>query len=278
MLLFLAGAAAWFAGDDLLAQESAPQKTKSKRPGYTDTPRIPGSAWRVHDADRPAPPKVQPGPAPEKPLAPPEDAVVLFDGTSLEAWVGKDGKAAKWKLVDGAMEINKTGDIRTVQKFGSCQLHLEWRADPEDKGQGQQRSNSGVFLMGRYEVQILESHGSETYVDGQAASLYGQKPPYVNACRPAGEWQTYDILFTAPKFDDDGSLAAPAKVTVLHNGVLAQHDVAYLGATAHRRAPKYQAHEAEAQLRLQDHGDKVRFRNIWIRPIERPAQAPLKRK
>ena len=240
------------------------------KPGYRDTPRLP-DGFRVHDADRPRPPVVDPGPAPSAPAKPPADAIVLFDGADLDAWQGRGG-AAKWDLVGDAMRVNGTGDIRTKQTFGDCQLHVEWSAPLPVKGDSQGRGNSGVFFFGRYEVQILDSYDNPSYADGQAAALYGQKPPLVNACRPPGEWNVYDIVFVAPRFGDDGSLLSPARVTVMHNGIVVQLDEHMLGPSAHRSLPKYQAHEPKGPIRLQDHGNPVRFRNIWVRPlaVERP--------
>jgi hypothetical protein len=249
--------------------QQEPQQATEPGPGYTDTPKLP-DGWRVHDAMRPRPRAVDPGPAPERPMAPPADAVVLFDGSSLANFRGRDGEA-RWALADGAMQVNGTGDLETVQHFGDCQLHVEWAAPSPAKGSSQGRGNSGVFFFGRYEVQILDSFENPTYADGQAAALYGQRPPLVNACRRPGEWQTYDIVFRAPRFAEDGSLVSPARVTVLHNGVLVHLDQPMLGATAHRALPRYEAHAATGPIRLQDHGDPVRFRNLWIRPLELPA-------
>ncbi len=227
--------------------------------GYDDGPVIPGTSWRVHDSKRPAPPVVAPGDA----GAPPSDAIVLFDGKDLAAWRSGDGDA-KWKLAGGAMEVNGTGNLVTRESFGDCQLHIEWATPAEPRGESQGRGNSGVFLMGRYEVQILDSFESRTYADGQAAALYGQRPPLVNASRPPGAWQTYDIVFRAPRFED-GKLPTHASVTVLHNGVVVHHAAEIQGGTVHRALPTYTPHEPEAPLVLQDHGDPVRFRNIWIR-------------
>lgn len=239
----------------------APQEP---RPGYTDTPRLPGMDWRVHDAERPHPPVVAPGTG----SAPPADALVLFGGTDLEAWQPSAGPRS-WQVEDGAMgPLLGAGDLRTRQGFGDCQLHLEFRSPADDDGEGQGRGNSGVFLMERYEVQVLDSWHNPTYADGQAAALYGQFPPLVNASRPPGEWQSYDILFRAPRFDADGALLEPARVTVLHNGVLVQWDRALLGPTRHRTVPEYAAHPPRAPLKLQDHGDAVRYRNVWIRDLQ----------
>ena len=234
-----------------------------ERPGYSDTPMIPGSQWRVHDNTRPYPSTVRPGEGSKAP----SDATVLFDGSSLDSWTGRGGEAA-WKLLEtGAMQVNGTGDIQTRAEFGDVQLHLEWRTPAEVKGSSQGRGNSGVFLMGRYEVQILDSYDNPSYPDGQAAALYGQTPPLVNACRGPGEWQSYDILFRAPRFADDGSLQSPAYVTVLHNGVCVHHHKALLGPTSHKRAPQYRAHGAKGPIRLQDHGNPMEFRNLWAREL-----------
>lgn len=246
--------------------------SQDPQPGYRDTPRLP-DGWRVHDADRPRPPAVDPGPAGE-PVPAPKDATILFDGKNLDAWKGREG-AASWTVADGAMQVNRTGDIETKAEFGDCQLHVEWAAPSPAKGESQGRGNSGVFLFGRYEVQVLDSFENATYADGQAAALYGQKPPLVNACRAPGQWQTYDIFFRAPRFTADGALQAPARVTVVHNGIVVQLDEELLGPTSHRALPKYVAHGAQGPIRLQDHGDPVRFRNIWVRPLQlERAKAP----
>lgn len=236
------------------------------KPGYTDTPRLP-DGFRVHDAERPRPPVVDPGPAPAQPAPAPKDAVVLFDGSDLDKWTGRDG-AAKWHVEDGVMTVTKTGDIQTKQQFGDCQLHIEWSAPVPVEGDGQGRGNSGVFFFGRYEIQILDSYQNPTYADGQAASLYGQKPPLVNVTRAPGEWNVYDIVFVAPRFADDGALVSPARVTVVHNGVIVQLDEELLGATAHRAVAKYGKHGPTGPIKLQDHGNPMRFRNIWVRPLE----------
>ena len=231
--------------------------------GYRDTPLLPGGRWRVHDADRPLPAVVTPG----DDGAPPSDAVVLFDGGDLSAWTSK-GDEARWAVRDGAM-VAGGGNLSTREAFGDCQLHIEWATPAEVKGDSQGRGNSGVFLMGLYEVQVLDSFDNPTYADGQAAALYGQHPPMVNASRPPGEWQSYDIVFQAPRFSE-GQLVAPARMTVLHNGVLVHHARALNGPTRHRSTPGYRAHDPEAPLVLQDHGDPVRFRNVWVRRLELP--------
>ena len=241
--------------------------------GYRDTPLLPNAKWRVHDVDRPAPPVVRPPTTSTQERAgePPSDAVVLFDGTSLDAWAGPDGSAAKWKLVDGnAMEVApRTGNIHTRQSFGSCQLHVEWRAPTAITADSQGRGNSGVFLLGRYEVQVLDGYQNPTYADGLAAAIYGQYPPLVNACVAPGQWHAYDIVFESPLFKN-GKLAMPAHMTVLHNGLLVQHRQRIQGPTKHRELASYdEPHGPAGPLMLQDHGDRVGFRNIWIRPIER---------
>ena len=195
--------------------------------------------------------------------APPSDAVVLFDGKDLSHWENGEN----WKIQDGYAIARESG-ITTKQPFGDCQLHLEWAAPEEVEGEGQGRGNSGVYLMNRYEVQILDSYENETYFDGQAGALYKQWPPLVNACRKPGEWQTFDILFEAPRFDEDGQLVRPAYVTILHNGVVIQAHSQILGTTSYTEPPSYTAHAAKEPLHLQFHGNPVRFRNIWIRELE----------
>jgi hypothetical protein len=224
--------------------------------------------WAVHDMNRPMPPVVTPGPA-GPPVAPPSDAIVLFDGTGLSQWADAKGQPAKWKVENGTMEIvPKTGSIRTVKGFGDCQLHVEWMAPSPAKGTGQDRGNSGVFLMDLYEVQVLDCYGNTTYADGMTAAIYGQYPPLVNACRPPGEWQTYDIVFHRPRFDKDGKVLAPARMTVFHNGLLV-HDCAVLtGPTAHKARPPYKMHADKLPISLQDHDHPVRYRNIWLRELE----------
>jgi hypothetical protein len=224
--------------------------------------------WQIHDPDRPMAPVVAPGPA-GPPVPPPADAVVLFDGKNLGQWADAKGQPARWKVNNGYMEVvPKTGSIRTVGGFGDCQLHVEWMSPAPPKGEGQDRGNSGVFLMDLYEVQVLDSYNNKTYADGQAAAIYGQYPPLVNACRPPGEWQTFDIVFHRPRFDNDGKLLAPARMTVFHNGLLV-HDCAQLsGPTAHKAQPPYKMHAAKLPISLQDHSHPVRFRNIWVRNLE----------
>jgi len=226
--------------------------------------------WAVHDRNRPRPKVITPGTAStqNQPGKPPSDAIVLFDGTNLSQWVSdKDNKPAKWKVEKGYMEIvKKTGGIRTKRSFGNCQLHLEWAAPTKITGSGQGRGNSGVYLMGRYEVQVLDSYNNITYADGQAASIYGQSPPMVNACRPPGQWQSYDIIFHRPIFKGK-KVVRPATVTVLQNGVLVQDNWVLEGATVHGKRAKYTPHADKLPLMLQNHHNPVRYRNIWIREL-----------
>ncbi len=224
--------------------------------------------WAVHDLNRPLPPVIDPGPA-GPPVPAPSDAVVLFDGKDLSRWQDAKGGPAKWKVESGYMEVvAKTGAIRTKQGFGDCQVHVEWAVPAVAVGESQERSNSGVFLMDIYEVQVLDCYDNKTYADGSAASLYGQYPPLVNACRKPGEWQAYDIIFHRPRFDAAGKAVSPARFTVVHNGVLVQDNVELTGPTAHKARPPYAAHGDKLPLSLQDHGNPVRFRNIWLRPLE----------
>jgi hypothetical protein len=251
------------------AQE-APKKSGLPPEGYphSETDPIPGQKWNVHDKDRPEPGIIVPGTAStaDKPGKAPSDAIVLFDGTDLKHWQGGGGKPAKWKVENGYMEVNGTGSISTTKKFGSCQLHVEWASPSEVKSKSQGRGNSGVMLMSKYEIQVLDSFNNRTYADGQASAIYGQYSPLVNATRAPGEWQTYDIIFDAPEFDGE-KCTKPAFITVLHNGVLVHHHRRSLGQVAHKFAPKNKPHAAELPLMLQDHGNPVRFRNIWIRPL-----------
>ncbi len=222
--------------------------------------QIPDIPWAVHDTARPRPPVVTPGPVPS-------DATVLFNGTSLDHWRSPKGGAATWQISDGAMvAVPGAGDIETADSLGDVQLHVEWMTPRDAKG-GQNSGNSGVYLMKHYEVQVLNSYQNDTYPDGQAAAVYGQYPPLVNASRPPGEWQSYDIVFRAPKFDAEGRRISPAIVTVFHNGVVVQDHAVLTGPTAHRARPPYEAHPAKLPLLLQDHGEAVRYRNIWVREL-----------
>jgi hypothetical protein len=227
--------------------------------GYKDTPKLPWTGYVVHDPDRPAPPRVDPGPA-GPPAPAPKDAVVLFDGTGLEAWAPN-----QWRVVDGTIEAGP-GDLTSRQSFGDFQLHLEWMAPASFKGEWYDQGNNGVRLHGLYEIQIFDSYTEKIYPDGQAAAVYGQTPPLVNATRPPGEWQTFDILFRAPVFEGE-ALVRPARVTVLHNGLLAQWDTEIHGETGHRILPEYKSRAARGPIELSGHNCPVRFRSLWIRPI-----------
>ena len=197
----------------------------------------------------------------------PSDAIVLFDGKDLSHWLGKGGSNAGWKVSDGQMIVTKgAGSIWTKQYFNDFQLHLEWAAPLEITGEGQGRGNSGVILQDRYEVQILDSYNNQTYVNGQAGSIYKQYPPLVNAMSKPGEWNTYDIIYTAPRFKDNGSLFSPGRVTVLHNGIVVQNNVAIKGDAKNAGLPSYKMH-GPAPIQLQNHNDPVRFRNIWLREL-----------
>jgi hypothetical protein len=255
---------------------TAPAQQEKVRPklGYTDTPMLPGGKYRVHDGERPMPPVITPGSpsTQDSPGKPPSDAVVLFDGKDLSKWVGRNGAPAGWKVEDGAMIVPSRGTpgggtIHTKGEFGDFQLHIEWAAPTPPKGSDQGRGNSGIELFGRYEIQVLDSYGNLTYPDGQAAAIYGQYPPLVNASRPPGEWQTYDIIFNAPVFKD-GKVETPAYVTLIHNGVLVHNHTPLVGAVAFRALAKYSPHGPKGPIQLQDHGNPVRYRNIWIRELK----------
>ncbi|NQU24029.1 MAG: DUF1080 domain-containing protein [Candidatus Nealsonbacteria bacterium] len=233
--------------------------------GYKDTPLLPatGGKYHVHDPDRPEPKYVDPGPAPELPGPVPSDAIVLFDGQDLSAW-----EPTKWKVADGYVEAGG-GSLVTRQPLGSFQLHIEWMAPATPATHMMSRGNSGVLLMGLYEIQIFDSHpvhDEQIYPDGQAASIYGQTPPLVNACRKPGQWQSFDIVFTAPEFDGD-KLVSPGVATVCHNGVLVHNHQQITGPMTHRQILPYRGHAAKLPLALQGHGSPVRFRNIWVRPL-----------
>jgi len=260
------GHGVWLVGLITLAglAGAAGAEEESSPTGYTDTPLLPGSNWRVHDDKRPRPVVVQPGSEPGKP---PSDAVILFDGSSLAAWQTEKGSAPGWKVEHGYMEVvGGSGDLVTKQKFGDSQLHVEFRTPSPPTGHSQMRGNSGVFLSGLYEIQILDSYDNLTYADGQASAVYGQSPPLVNASRPPGQWQVYDIVYTSPRFAH-GKVDSPGYVTVFHNGVVTQDHAQLLGATVHHALPRLVVHDVAGPVKLQDHGMPVRFRNIWIRPL-----------
>jgi hypothetical protein len=240
--------------------------------GYTDTPQLPNTPqWKVHDDNRPRPVVVTPA---KEAGQPPSDAIVLFNGKDMSAFVKRDGQPAAKPITDGAFAATSVdpahaGDVFTKEKFGDCQLHVEWQTPTPPQSNSQHRANSGIFMMDRYELQILDCYQNKTYADGHAASIYGEVPPMVNAMRPPGEWQSYDIIWEAPKFDGD-KLVKPARVTILHNGVVVQHGAEPFGPTGHKSVASYKPHEAEARIRFQDHKDlpSVKFRNIWIRRIK----------
>lgn len=212
----------------------------------------------------PVPPKVKPGEGNQ----PPSDAIVLFGGEDLSKWESVDGGKAPWEVNDGYFTVKpQSGNIRTKESFGDFQLHIEWRSPQEIKGEGQQRGNSGIFLQGLYEVQVLDSYDSKTYTNGQAGSIYKQSPPLVNAMKPTPEWETYDIIYTAPKFSEkNGAMLEPGYVTVLHNGIVVQNHTKLQGTTEYIGTPRWVAH-GDGPIVLQDHGNPVSFRNIWIREL-----------
>jgi len=231
--------------------------------GYDDTPMQPNGKWHIHDGKRPQPPVV----ATTAPA--PSDATVLIGSRDdLSAWqMSADGAPVTWPMKDGVISTGK-GMIRTKAEFTDFQLHVEFATPSEVKGDSQGRGNSGVYLLGKFEIQVLDSYRNPTYPDGQASAMYGQYPPLVNASRPPGEWQTYDIIFTAPRFKSDRSLDKPATATVLHNGVVVHNGTAFFGPTQHRKIDPYTPDNVKGPIALQDHGNPVRFRNIWIRPLK----------
>jgi len=234
----------------------------------------PDPNWLDHDRDRPMAPVIDPGTAStnEQPGRPPSDAIVLFDGTDTSAWAAEDGSPTKWVVHDGAFEcVPGSGYSHTRRCFGDCQLHVEWASPNPPHGESQGRGNSGVFFgFDRYEVQVLDSYQSKTYADGAAAAIYGQYPPLANAMRPPGVWEVYDIIWTAPRFDDAGKLLHKARITVLHNGVLVQNNVELTGPTGWINRLPYEAHPYRTPIALQDHHNPVRFRNIWVRELGNP--------
>jgi hypothetical protein len=253
-LAAIAGLGVW------LSSCPAGEPGKEDLPGYDDTPFLPHSHWRVHDRHRPQPSMVEPA---DQPGAPPSDAIVLFDGKDLSQWQG--GNPAG--LENGTINIHRTGELRTKRSFGDCQLHVEWMTPAVADGGPMTWGNSGVFLMDQYEVQIIESRASHIYADGNAGAIYGQVPALVNASRKPGQWQTFDIAFTAPRFDGK-TLKKPAYITVFQNGVLVQCHQEIFGATGHKISPAYAPGVSQGPVQLQEHGSAVRFRNIWIRPVK----------
>ncbi|MDR3637821.1 MAG: DUF1080 domain-containing protein [Isosphaeraceae bacterium] len=231
--------------------------------------------WRQHDIRRPKPPVVEPS---EGPIAvkPPQDAVVLFDGSNLDAWQAPGGGPAPWKVSDGSFQVGAgTGPIETKARFGDIQLHVEWAAPDPPRGVGQDRGNSGIFLMGQFEIQVLDSYRAQTYADGQAGAIYGEYPPLFNASRPPGQWQTYDIAFRRPRFDTSGKLLEPARITLFLNGILVQNNEEPFGPTSWLKWLPYTDQGDRGPISLQDHNHPVKFRNIWLRELpERPAPTP----
>lgn len=243
--------------------------------GFRDTPMIPGTKWHMHDPDRPQPRVVAPGATFSQGVPSPSDAEILFDGKDLSKWQNDRGQDATWKVQDGYLETApRGGSIRTRGKWADFQLHIEWASPILASGSGQGRGNSGVLINGMYEVQVLDSYKALTYPDGQAGAIYGQVPPLVNASKPPGEWQTYDIIFESPRWNDKGELTRKACATVLHNGVVIHHRYEFAGATdgisrevPWKSLPKYTQHPPEVFIALQDHNNPVRYRNIWVRTL-----------
>lgn len=253
--------------------EQAAEPAHLPRLGSVDGPQLPGQPWRVHDLFRPQPPVVTPADV-DLTVPPPSDALVLFDGTDLALWGHRDGEQPglfiepQWKVENGYFQAAQgNGDLYTLDSFGSVQLHLEWAAPEKPQGRSQARGNSGIKFLGLYEVQILDSYNNRTYADGHAGAIYGQYPPAVNASRPPGKWQSYDIIFEIPEFQGD-ELVRPGYLTVLHNGVLVQHRRELAGVTGMKSPGKYSPHPPAGPIMLQDHGNPVRFRNIWVRSLD----------
>jgi len=248
------------------------QQKKNADLGFTDTPMLPNMKWHVHDPDRPHPKVVSPGATPG---AAPSDAIVLFDGKDLSKWV-QHGTGANqnqlidptWKVGDGWFEVGAhTGGLYTREKFGDCQVHVEWSSPTDVRGTSQGRGNSGVLLMSRYEIQVLDAWDNPTYADGQTAAIYGQWPPLVSVPRRPGEWNTYDIVFEAPRFEGE-KLVKPAFFTVFYNGVIVHNRKESMGPMVYRQVAHYTPHDPEEPLMLQDHNNPVRYRNIWIRRLK----------
>ena len=266
MVVGLAGGSFWTA-------QAADATATPKKIGYKDTPMLPGGQWHVHDCDRPQPKEIEPGTPStmDMPGRPPSDAIILFDGTDLSKWRTAQNEPPAWKIENGCAVVpphgTKAGDIYTKEEFGDCQIHVEWATPNPPQGDIMNRGNSGVYLFGLYEVQIFESYHAGIYADGQAAAIYGQYPPLVNACRKPGEWQIYDIVCSAPRFKD-GKLETSAYATVFHNGVCVQNHVAIMGTSGHRILPKYVPQITKGPLMLQAHGNPVKFRNVWIRELK----------
>jgi Domain of Unknown Function (DUF1080) len=255
---FVASAALIATAITLSSQQKAPT-------GYDDTPMQPNGKWHIHDGNRPQPQVVVPGTT--LGAAPGDATVLLGSGNDTSAWQMTNGSPLTWPVKDGVLQSAK-GMIETKAQFTDFQLHVEFATPKEVKGDSQNRGNSGVFLLGTFEIQVLDSYQNRTYPDGQAAAMYGQYPPLVNASRPPGEWQAYDIVFTAPRFNSSGAVEKPAIVTVFHNGVVVHNATAFQGPTQHKQIGKYDPKHGKGPIRLQDHGNPVHFRNIWIRPLK----------
>ena len=258
--------------------------TAERIEGFTDTPMLPGDRWHQHDPSRPQPPVITPGNIFSEGAAPPSDAQVLFDGKDLSKWEGGPeqnpnwkGQDASWKIQDGYVEVTPPDgtDIRTRGRWSDFQLHIEWATPNPPTNHGQARGNSGILINGMYEIQVLDSYNDKTYPDGQAGALYGQMPPLVNPSKPPGQWQTYEIIWESPRWNDKGELIQKACVTVIYNGVVVQHRAEFIGRTegigdgvAYKAKPFYQQHDPTVFIQLQNHhSDPVRFRNIWIRDL-----------
>ncbi len=255
----------------------AADDTKPLEPidGFRDTPLLPVSKWHLHDPDRPQPRVVTPGATFSQNAPAPSDAEVLFDGKDLSKWQNNQGKDATWKVQDGYVETApRGGGIRTRGRWADFQLHVEFAAPSPARGSGQGRGNSGVLINGMYEVQVLDSYQAKTYPDGQCGAIYGQSPPLANACKPPGEWQSYDIIFESPRWNDQGELIKKAIVTVIQNGIVVQNRYEFVGSTdgISREVPwkslaKYTRHAPEVFIELQDHNNPVHYRNIWVRTL-----------
>lgn len=250
-------------------QKAEPVKLDTKN--TTESPAI---VWKIHDMTRPKPQVITPV-ALQLPVPAPQGAVVLFDGTDLSKWRGKDNTDPKWKVENKYMEIVPgTGALECKESFGDVFLHVEWASPDEPDRKGQDRGNSGIFFMNQYEMQVLDSYQADTYADGQAGAIYGQAPPRFNACVPRGQWNSYDIYFRRPRFNDDSSLKSPARISVVHNGILIQDNEEYKGPTSWLKYLPYVKHADKMPITLQEHNGKVRFRNIWAIPLPELAGPP----
>ena len=259
--------AALFAGVSFIHDVMADHHEKKPKLGYTDTPLIPGQKWRVHDGTRPQPRVVAPGDSFSHLAPPPSDALILFDGRDLANFEKANRQPAGWKVENGYMEVLPgSGTIQTKEHFSDFQLHLEFATPHKVQGHSQGRGNSGVIIFGDFEIQILDSFDNPTYPDGQAGAMYGQQPPRVNASKPPGKWQSYDIIFENARWTN-GKLTKKANVTVIHNGVVIHHKQEFNGPSLHRRVGRYTKPKTHGPIHLQDHGNPMRFRNIWIRKL-----------